>query len=228
MPKIEVPARSEAGGEIQTETVAGKTISVKRLSRTEAEILAAEMERVVTDVKSPLIAGMIAENFENILLLVESVNHETKQGYRGAGARGSQLTAQLITPSDLAKTQWDTTVVSGASDFISTFTVPRSIPEDEGEIILALMDQVNKPLIDKAQFQKDGDPLVVEPLAFRNRKTLAITSGQTETPVAKLRRVLIAPPESTYAMRISAVVSGADSLEPIGFRIRKAKDVLAL
>lgn len=228
MAKIPVPIRSAAGGEIETATITGKTFSVKRISETEAEILAAELERVVADVKSPMIAGLIAENFENILTLVEAVNHETKQGYRGAGARGNQLTCQLLRPADLAKTSWDVTVASGTSDFISTFTAPRSVAEEEGEVILAFMDQQNKPLIDACQFQKDADALVIEPLAFRARKNFVVTSGETETPIAKLRRVLIAPPESTYAMKIHAVASGVDSLEPIGFRIRKAKDVLAL
>ena len=227
--EIVVPARSEKGGEIEAERVAGKDFSVKRLNRTEAEILAAEMERIVADVKSPLIAEMISENFNNILILVEAVNQETKQGYRGAGARGSQLTCQWFTPADFTKTAWDvTTLASGTSDFISTFTVPRSIPEDEGEVILGFMDLVNKPLVDRLQFQKDKDSLVIEPLAWRARKNFAVTSGQSETPIAKLRRVLIAPPESTYACKIHAVVSGADSLQPIGFRIRKASDVLTM
>ncbi|GAI12271.1 unnamed protein product, partial [marine sediment metagenome] len=45
-------------------------------------------------------AEMIARNRLNIRNLVEAVNDNSKQGYGGLAADGSELTAQWLTPQD--------------------------------------------------------------------------------------------------------------------------------
>jgi len=200
--------------------VAGLPKEKLELSRDEKEILAEELEREIAEQKTPLIAEMISENKENIRGVIESVNAETKQGFGGMLADGKQLTCEWIRPDHFGKSTWDRgTVASGTATFISGTTA-----EDEGFIIFGWMNQQGKPVTNRLKFYKGTEETPVVSLPFRARDAY----DSTETPVVKQQKPLLVGPEVNYEVDDARSVSGADSLQPLGFYVQTAENAWSL
>jgi len=200
--------------------VAGLPKEKIELSSEEKKILAEELEREIAEQKTPLIAEMISENKENIRGLIESVNSETKQGFGGMLADGKELTCEWIRPDHFGKSTWDRgTVASGTTTFISGTT-----GENEGFIVFGWMNQQNKPVTNQLKFYKGTEETPVVSLPFRARKAY----DATETPVVKQQKPLLVGPEVNYQVDDKRTVSGADSLQPVGFYVQTAKSAWSL
>jgi len=189
-------------------------VSEKVLTAEDKEALKKDLEAVVNEEKSPKIASLIRKYAGDVRSLVERVNHNTKQGYKGLEAGGSSLVAQWITPGDFGKATWDRgTRASGSESFISGTT-----DENEGFIIFGWMDQQAKPPVNKVKLYKGTEESMVEPLTFRARDRF----DDGETPVVEQRRPLVIEPEMEYEIEDYAPISGADSLQPLGFYVKTA------
>jgi len=200
--------------------VAGLPKEKLELSRDEKETLAEELEREIAEQKTPLIAEMISKNKENIRGVIESVNAETKQGFGGMLADGKQLTCEWIRPDHFGKDTWDRgTVASGTATFISGTTA-----EDEGFIIFGWMNQQDKPVTNRLKFYKGTEETPVVSLPFRARDAY----DSTETPVVKQQKPLLVGPEVNYEVDDARSVSGADSLQPLGFYVQTAENAWSL
>jgi len=183
-------------------------------------ILERELERAIADEKSPLITEMISENKENIRGVIEAVNQKTRQGFGGMLADGRQLTCEWIRPDHFGKSTWDRGVTaSGVTTFISGTTA-----EDEGFIVFGWMDQQTKPPTNQLKFYKGTEETPVTSLPFRGREAY----DETETPIVKQKKPLLVGPEVNYEVDDKRTVSGADSLQPIGFYIQTAEDAWSL
>jgi len=190
------------------------------LKAEEKELLAEELERAISAQKSPLITEMISENKENIRGVIESVNQKTREGFGGMLADGRQLTCEWIRPDHFGKSTWDRGVVaSGTTTFISGSTA-----ENEGFIIFGWMNQQEKPVTNRLKFYKGTEETPVTSLPFRAREAY----DSTETPTVKQKKPLLVGPETRYEIDDARSVSGADSLQPLGFYIQTAADAWSL
>ncbi len=147
--------------------------TLKRLSAADAAELDADLSRIVSAHKEPLVAEMIARNRQNIRNLVEAVNDNSKQGYGGLAADGSELTAQWLTPQDftvsgsevegaLHYSGWQRWLIAGS---IETFIGGTTL-EEEGLIIFGWADSVSEPIANALKLYKGTEESVVEPLAW--------------------------------------------------------------
>jgi len=184
------------------------------------EILARELERAIADEKSPLITEMISENKENIRGVIEAVNQKTRQGFGGMLADGRELTCEWIRPDHFGKSTWDRGVTaSGVTTFISGTTA-----ENEGFIIFGWMNQQTKPPTNRLKFYKGTEETPVTSLPFRGREAY----NETETPIVKQKKPLLIGPEVDYEIDDARSVSGADSLQPLGFYVQTASNAWSL
>jgi len=200
--------------------VAGLPREKLELKAEEKELLARELERTISAQKSPLIAEMISENRENIRGVIESVNQKTREGFGGMLADGRELTCEWIRSDHFGKSTWDRGVTaSGVTTFISGSTA-----ENEGFIIFGWMNQQEKPPTNQLKFYKGTEETPVVSLPFRAREAY----DATETPIVKQKKPLLIGPEVRYEVDDKRTVSGADSLQPLGFYIQTAEDAWSL
>lgn len=157
------------GPEVQ---IAGlERATLKRLSAGDATELYTDIDRVISPHKEPLVAEMVQRNRENIRALVEAVNDNSKQGYGGLAADGSELTLQWLNPQDFHVCgNCDLPHYSGWQRWqdegrIETF-IGGTTAEEEGLIIFGFANAVSEPIADALKIFKGTEQSVVEPLAW--------------------------------------------------------------
>ncbi len=161
----------------QVEQVAIKGLeraTLKKLSAGDAMELDADLTKIVSPYKEPFVAEMIARNRTNIRNLVEAVNDNTKQGYGGLIADGSQLTLQWLTPQDFAVSGSEVEDAAHYSGWQRWLETPlRADPfiggttaSNEGLIIFGWADSVSEPLASAIKVYKGTEQTVVEPFAW--------------------------------------------------------------
>lgn len=205
----------------ETKKVAGKDEKLSKLSREDAFIFATELETVVHAQQNPIVRDIIIRNAPLILDLVRIVNVETKQGFKGMAARGSELEMSWIVPRTFNKTTWLQSIT--ATGTINWLAETKAL-EEEGLIILGWIDPIEDPKINRILYTKDGDPITAQTLTFEVRKGLGIT----DLPVSEQKQPLIVPPEHKIKIDMHAFATGDDRIQPIGFHIRKASDFMSL
>lgn len=150
--------------------------TLKKLGATEAEMLWSDLTRVVNAYKEPMVADMIRRGSGYIRACTEAVNDNSKQGYGGMGADGSELVAQQFMPQDFHVSGDDTKPhYSGwqrwqSAPNIETFIGGTTL-EEEGLIILGFANAVAEPSVDAIKVYKGTEESVVEPLCWIRKMT---------------------------------------------------------
>jgi hypothetical protein len=221
--------------------IGNKTWAVTDLSKDECELLASEIDTFVDWDTAPRIASMVVRAAPRILDAVRLVNAQTNQGYGGAAGRGQQLIAQPLQLFDLLRAAPSSTVVgtypmlswlvskasTGAIAWSGTSTYNNTMVVDSlpylAHIFIGFIDTIEVPKINKIQIVKDGDTYPVENPNFEWRGTF----GDNMVPCHELLQPWIIPPASKYYIGVNWYAVGDDKLQPIGFAIKRATDVLS-
>ena len=216
--------------------IGNKTWAVTDISKQECETLGQEIDTFVDWEASPRIASMVVRAAPRILDAVRLVNANTKQGYGGAAGRGQQLIAQPlqlfdfnIAGSNTAMLTWLVTKgTTGAIAWTGNATaanqntmVVSGLPY-LAHILIGFIDSIEVPKINKIQIVKDGDTYPVENPNFEWRGAF----GDFQVPTHELLQPWIIPPASKYYIGVNWYAIGDDKLQPIGFAIKRATDVL--
>ncbi len=220
--------------------IGSKEWVVQDISKVEAMTLGQEIDTFVDWESSPRIAAMVVRAAPRILDAVRLVNAQTHQGYGGAAGRGQQLIAQPLQLFDILRynpsstavatypmTTWLRTISStGATQWSGTSTYSNTMVVDSlpylSHIFIGFVDAVDVPKVNKIQIIKDGDSYPVENPNFEWRGTF----GDHDTPTHELLQPWIIPPSSKYYIAANYWVVGDDKLQPVGFAIKRATDVL--
>ena len=202
--------------------IGGVPIEVSAMSEDEVEIFVREMDALIHGIEHETIKAIVLSNVDLIFDVVRYVNANTKQGFKGAYARGQALTILWIQPSDFNKTTWLKTYSStGWTDWAFSESSPDTVAEEEAFIILGWYNPIDVPKVSQVQLIKNGDKYVPETLSLTFRtKSDAYGAHQNREP-------WVLGPESTYAIRSYATATGDDKLTPIGFKIARASDVIS-
>jgi hypothetical protein len=217
-------------------TIMGKNKSAKDIGWEQIEILAEELDTVINRDQNPTVAGIIARGAPRILDAVRLVNYETKNGYMGAAARGHELVANPMGVNDCssatsgatAKTTWLNTITSvGGADYIGTDSydvqmLVSSLPV-LAHVYLGFIDPVEVPKVSRVQLVKNNDAWPQEYIAW-----LRDTFGNNATPVYELKQPWIIPPGEEYFIPAYYYLTGDDKLQPIGFTVKRATDIIGL
>jgi len=209
----------------ETKPIAGKEEKLGELSSEDVEIFVRELDALVQEEQHPIIRRIIAVNGPNILDIIRTVQYETKAGFKGAYARGNELTLLLAYPSVFgwSSNSWLKNYTStGATDWIGSSSSTIDTGERGGHIWLALFDPIDVPKIGAVQLNKDGDNFVIETLGLNYKIKTDIL------PVHILREPWLFPPRHTYYVRVRVDITGDDKLQPIAFIVDEARDVMSL
>jgi len=172
------------------------------------------------------VRDLVEVNLGAIINLARAVKAQAKSDFAGIIGRGNELTATRILPEMFknvwgsSTTKWDYNVTSaGVIEYIGTENNPESTAEEEGYIILGFIDPVAEPIITKAQIVKDNTRYQSVDLCFN------YSSGY---PLAALPEPWVILPEQEFFIKVKAKDSGVTRLEPVGFKIQRAKNLLEL
>lgn len=220
--------------------VAGKETGTLDIDAGQIATLAQELDSIVDWDASPRIAAMIVRGAPRILDAIRMVNSYTKQGYGGAAARGQSLVAQVMKADDLLKYDASTVALStdamakwlrtysavgaaawsGNSSYQNTMIV--SSQPYLAHIILGFIDPVMVPKLNQIQLIKEGDAMVPEVLDWTRS-----TFGDNDTPTHELFQPWVIAPSQKYYIATKAYVVGDDKLQPVGFTIKRASDIIS-
>jgi len=221
--------------------IGSKSWAVTDISKDECELLAQEIDTFVDWETSPRVASMVVRAAPRILDAVRLVNANTKQGYGGAAGRGMQLIAQPLQLFDLLKATPGSTDVtsypmttwlvnktaagvsnwSGQAAYCNTMVVS-SLPY-MAHVFVGFIDSIEVPKVNKIQIVKDGDTYPIENPNFEWRGQF----GSFAVPTHELLQPWIIPPSSKYYIGAYYYATGDDKMQPIGFAIKRATDVLS-
>lgn len=201
-------------------------------------IFVAEMEVMQKRQRHAMVADIIARNAPRLWDLVRMVNQNTKQGFRGAGARGDRLLFNPLEPRDLGRAG----SFPGTSPPDSWLQVPATVgaarlwPPTSGTIDLTVsslavlghvyfgfVDPVAVPKVNIVQLVLDSDPWPEETLDWEWRESY----GHTETPVYELKQPWVIRPGASYRISVRNYITGEDRLTPIGFSVKRAREIIA-
>ena len=209
--------------------IAGRSYAARALDSNQLDLLVEDLESIANQQSNPFVANMIARNSPRIFDLVRVVNHETKQGYMGAAARGNALVLNPLRMGDVSITHgWQVNVAAtGAATWIATSTtnidmLVSSLPV-LGHIYLGFVDAVEVPKVSTIQLVKNGDtwPEEVLPLGWRQG------FGTNSTPTYELKQPWIIPPSESYYIPVRYDRVGDDHLQPVAFTVKRATDIIA-
>ena len=206
--------------------IGGKGVSARELTAAELAIFKTELAIIASRQRNQAIADLIARKAPRVLDLVRVVNYETKQGFKGAGARGNELILNPIRVGDVGRTTWFVSVTaSGAANWIGSSASTRGMTVSSlpvlGHIYLGFVDQVATPKVDAVQLVKNGDPWPEEVLDFDWR------GNADELALHELKQPWTIPPAENYYMPVRYYITGDDKLVPIAFAVKRATDVIA-
>lgn len=221
--------------------IQGKPMSALDLTPDGLLILAQELDTFCDIEQNPVVADIIARGAPRILDAVRMVNYETKNGYEGAAARGPALVVNPMQPGDLLKYDAATSALStdGKADWLesktargaaawsgtSTYTnqmLVSSLPV-LAHIYLGFVNPIEVPKVNKIQLIKDGDAWPEEVFTWNWRQTF----GNNLTPTYELKQPWILPPGRSYYIAAYYPITGDDLLQPIGFTVKRATDIIA-
>lgn len=212
-----------------------KEYAAKDLSADDLEILIEELDTMVDREANPVIAAIIARGAPRVLDAVRMVNSSSKAGYKGAVARGPELVANPLDVDDMssaqngatAKTTWLATITSvGGAGYAGTATydiqmLVSSLP-NLAHVILGFVDPVEVPKVSMVQLIKNSDAWSREYVTLNWRDTF----GNNATPVYELKQPWMVPPGEEYYIAANYYITGDDKLQPIGFAVKRATDIL--
>ena len=205
-------------------------------SRADFSIFLDEMEIISKRLRHPFISDIIARGCSFVWDGVRLVNQHTNAGYKGALARGDELT---INPFELRDTgsaggfpgtnpssTWvvNRTSVATARLYPAANTCDMlisSLPH-LSHIILGFLDPVTDPKCVTVQLTYN-DPWCEEVMDWR----WAESFDGSEVPIYELRQPWLIRPRGSYQVRTRYEATGQDKLQPIGFTVKRGTDLNA-
>jgi len=221
--------------------IGGKSMAALDIDKREVLLLGQELDASLDWEKSPRIASMIVRGAPRLLDSIRMVNSNTKNGFKGAGARGQELVIQSIKVSDLLKynpsssvlatypmTTWLRTITStGATQWSGTSNYNNVMTVDSqgylAHLFLGFINPVEVPKLERIQLIKEGDAMVPEVLDFGIRESFSSFS----TPIHELMQPWIIGPNQKYYIAAYYSIVGDDKTQPIGYTVKRASDVIA-
>lgn len=215
-------------------SIAGKKYSALDIIPDELEILKEELDAFI-DEQNPAVARIIVRGAPRILDAIRLVNYESKQGFKGAAARGHSLVLNPLIVADIytagaasAKTSWLVAVTTaGAANWSGDSTNVNNMLVSSLPVLchvyLGFINPIAVPKSNMIQLIKNGDPMVRECLQWDWRDTF----GDNRTPTYELKQPWTIPPGEQYYIAASYFLTGDDKIEPIAFTVKRATDIIA-
>lgn len=208
----------------ETKKVAGKYYDLAALKSEDVRIFVNELETIVHEKQHPIVKEIIVRNAPLILDLIRMVNKNTKQGFKGYFAEGNQLDINYARAADYGKTSWLASYTStGGQDWLYSSASPKTMTEEEGLIILGVIDPIEVPKVDCVQLVKNNEVFPQMNLALNVKDAF----GTNKVAVAEFKEPWIIPPEEKFYARVNVFATGDDKLEPISFWVKRAVDLKA-
>jgi len=207
--------------------VAGVRTKLASMSRQEVQSLAEMLDKMFYLNSYYTVKQTIVENFDLIVDLVRSVKTETKQPFEGILAKGNKLTIKPFDTGDFTNVwgtdtgkTWQKSVSAGTSyDYLGTSSANETTAEEEGIIILGLLEKEITPKIDQIQLEKNGEQYIPQYLEW---------DAAADEPFLPLPEPFVMLPETSYYIKVHAYESGTTELVPVGFKVLQAKSVTSL
>ena len=216
--KAYVPIQNYPEEEI---VIAGRKEKASALSSAEVQAFVTQLDAIIHSQQCPVVKDIIARNARLLLDAIRVVNINTKQGFKGFAARGSELEINYVRPKTFNKTTWLQSIASAGT--VSWLAETKAL-EEEALVILGWIDPIEVPKIDAVLYTKDGDPLPAQTLPFEVRDAF----GTIKTPVVEQKLPITVLPEHKIKIDMNAFATGDDKIQPIAFHIRKAADFMTL
>jgi len=208
----------------ETKEIAGKEEKLGELKAEDVEIFVRELDLFIQSEMHPVLRRVIIDHANDILDIIRTVQYESKAGFKGAYARGNELTLLHLYPTLVgwSANSWLKSYTStGATDWIGSESSPISVGERAGHIYLALYDPIDVPKVGAIQFAKDGDKFVIETLNWYRIRTDLV-------PTYVLREPWLIAPRHTYYVRVRVDITGDDKLQPLAFAVGEARNYMSL
>lgn len=217
--------------------VAGKEYGALEPPAADFDTFVAEMTIITKRNRNPMVADIIARNSPRLWDLVRMVNANTKVGYGGAAARGDRLLFNPLEPRDLGSaggfpgttppTTWyrSVTAIGGRRLWPDANTIDLTISSLAvlGHVYFGFVNPVAVPKANIIQLVLDGDAWAEEGLDWEWRESY----GDTETPVYELKMPWVIRPGASYRINTRDYISGDERLIPIGFSVKRGRDIIA-
>lgn len=201
------------------------------------EIFVAEQTVMGKRTRNPAVADILARNSPRLWDLVRMVNQNTRGGYKGAGARGNQLLANVLESRDFGRSGG----FPGTSPPDSWLQVPAAVGAARlwpptsgtidmlisslpvlGHVIYGFVNPVAVPKVNIVQLVLDSDAWAEETLDWEWREGF----GDNETPIYELKAPWVIRPGASYRISVRNYITGEDRLTPIGFSVKRALDII--
>lgn len=200
-------------------------------------IFVAELQVVVQQQRNELVADIIARNSPRLWDTVRMVNVVTKNGFKGMGARGDALLFNPLRLRDLGRAggypgtsppdNWLQSYTSIGGTRLwpptsGTVTLTVSSLQQLGHVFFGFVDPVPTPKVDAVQLVLDSDPWSEEAVPWEWRRSYS----DIEVPTYELRQPWVIRPGAAYRVSVRVYATGDDRLQPIGFVVQRATDII--
>ena len=219
-------------------TIGPKTYSAQDTDPGDFETFVQEMAIITKRQRHPMVADILARGAPRLWDLVRMVNHETKNGYGGIASRGDKLVINPLEVRDLGRAG-GFPGTAAPNDWLETPTAlgpARLWPPTSGTIDLTIsslavlghvyfgfVDPVPDPKVSGIQLILDSDPWPEEVVDWNWREA----TGDNENPVYELRAPWLLRNGASYRVNVRYYTTGEDRLQPIGFSVKRARDIIA-
>lgn len=217
-------------------------VKLAALSTDEVKAILLKLDCLCLEKASPLIAAILAEEVESILVAARMVKSETKAAFAGILGSGANLEIMWLRPQDIGGAILRGTAAAGALGlwggsggavytWLHTWTtggtketmVPEQTMAEEGAVIhLGAIDPIEVPKCTAIQFTLAGIPAPPQSLASNIRKSL----GTEDVPVMRFEKPIIVGPERKQKIEVNAsTTSGDTKLQLLSLLIARASDL---
>ena len=209
--------------------IGGKQYTLSRISKYDVKLFADQLDGVLERL-NPFIWDIYAKRATNCLAAVRMANVNSKQGFRGAAAKGNELDFTLMGAREFydpdnsgnTRTSWVRTIgVVGQKNIIegTTTGAALTLAEETCDIYLAWYNPAVSPCLDSFQIVLNTDVFDIETLDFEKLQ------ADLGDPIIELKNPFIIPPEEAYEILGYYFRTGTDEARPIGLRIKEAKNL---
>jgi len=202
-------------------------------SMEDRELFIAEM---FTAVRKPIAGPLIARNSPKLWDAIRLLNKVTGEGYGGAAARGERLVANPLETRDTGSgggfpgtsplTGWYLSVASIANRrlYPASGTVDLTISSRPvlSHVYFGWQDDVRRPKASLVQLVLDSDPWPEEVMDF----TWDSMPGEGPA-IYELKQPWLIRPGASYRVSVRHYQTGDDYLQPIGYSVKRALDIIA-
>ncbi len=212
--------------------IGGKQYTLSRVSKYDVKLFADQLDKVAGRL-NPFIWDIFAKYAVNCLAALRLANGNTKQGFRGAAAKGNELDFTLMGAREFydpdnsgnTRTSWVRTVGStGQKNIIEGATTGAALTlvEETCDIYLAWYNPSVSPCLDAIRYTLNTDIFDLQTFDWEMAQT------ELNDVIIESRAPFIIPPEEAYEIEGYYFRTGTDEARPIGLRFKEAKELRTL